>query len=134
VPRYWNWAADSAAPASAKVWSPIDGFGGNGNVTLSDPWTHCITDGPFVNLRPTYYNNDTHPHCILRDFAPGHPEVGLAEMIGFQYTPEIVAEISAIPNFVDFHGNLESRPHAVVHAGIAQGDGDMGPTTSPNGM
>lgn len=55
-------------------------------------------------------------------------------MIGFQYTPEIVAEISAIPNFVDFHGNLESRPHAVVHAGIAQSDGDMGPTTSPNGM
>ncbi|KAH8678672.1 hypothetical protein BGZ60DRAFT_525419 [Tricladium varicosporioides] len=132
---YWNWAADSAAPASAKVWSPVDGFGGNGNLTLTDTFTHCITNGPFTSLRPAYYNNDTIPHCILRDFMPAIPQASppLQEMLGFAYTQAIVDEISTTnTNFGTFHGELESRPHGAVHAGIAQGDGDMGPITSPN--
>lgn len=59
----------------------------------------------------------------------------LQEMLGFAYTQAIVDEISTTnTNFGTFHGELESRPHGAVHAGIAQGDGDMGPITSPNGV
>ncbi|RDL40017.1 uncharacterized protein BP5553_04357 [Venustampulla echinocandica] len=130
VAMYWNWAADSAAPSAAKVWSPVDGFGGNGNQSTPDvPFSKCVTDGPFTGLTLAYYNTEVRPHCLMRDFQPAHPEAGLQDMIGFQFTPEIVAEVSAYPDFSSFHGALESRPHAVVHAGVS---GDMGPATSPN--
>lgn len=122
--------ADSAAPASAKIWSPVDGFGGNGTDAATDIYTRCITDGPFTGLRPYYYSNDTIQHCITRFFQPGHPEAGLQEMIGWQYNADIIAAVNSNVNYLGFHPALEGGPHAVVHAAIA---GDMGPLTSPNG-
>jgi len=127
---YWDWAADSGAPSKAAVWDPVTGFGGNGSDTDGNALFPRVANGPLRNLRPTYVDLDVNPHYLSRNFAPGHPEANLAEMIGFQYTPEIVAEVSSQTNYRDFWNQLESRPHAVVHAGIS---GDMGPVTSPNG-
>jgi hypothetical protein len=70
----------------------------------------------------------------MRNFAPGHPEKAMPEMLGSKYSSKVVAEITALPNFLDFHVKLQIGPHPYVHAGIAGTHGDMAPTTGPNGM
>jgi hypothetical protein len=90
-------------------------------------------DGPFRNLRPTYWGLDVDPHYLSREFAPAHPEANLADMIGFQYTPAILDVVRSKPNYREFWSALEGGPHAVVHAGIGGSTGDMGPISSPNG-
>ena len=92
-----------------------------------------MTDGPFKDLRPVYKSNDTHPHCLERDFYPAIPQANLQEMLGFGYTPTVIAGVNANNDFLSFHSALEGGPHGVVHAGIGGSYGDMGPLTSPNG-
>jgi tyrosinase len=135
--RYWDWAADSGAPASADVWDPTTGFGGNGNQTTPSVFgTVCVLDGPFTVLNPVYWNNGVRPHCLQRSFAEttGDPPV---EMFGFNYTPDIVAQVSSETVYDRFNNQLENGPHAAVHQGVAggfRGLGDLGPASSPNGQ
>jgi hypothetical protein len=180
--RYWDWVADSSAPASAKVWDPVSGpishcnlsffesssagnasavlivkelarhifyvytdseitqvtgFGGNGTTTnSSDPYSYCVTDGPFTKLKLAYKSNDTHSHCLERDFYPAIPQANppLQEMLGWGYNPTVIAGVNSNTDFLSFHSALEGGPHNIVHAGIGGSYGDMGPLTSPNGM
>lgn len=133
--RYWDWVADSQAPASAAVWDPVTGFGGNGNMTSTGWGTNCVLDGPFTGLRPVYWNNAAMPHCLLRSFAPGSPEDGVPEMYGASYSPSVMASINMETTFEGFRHNLENFPHGAVHQGVGGFVGDMGPqTSSPNGQ
>ncbi|KAH7309833.1 monooxygenase [Stachybotrys elegans] len=129
---YWDWVKDSGAPASASVWDPDTGFGGDGVSPDGSPFTWCVQDGPFAGLQLAYWNGDFHPHCLQRSFQPAHPEAGLQEMIGYAYDEEIIAGVFTHTEYVEFRPRLEGTPHGAVHAGIAGGLGDMGPLTSPN--
>lgn len=130
---YWDWVKDSPAPASASVWDPETGFGGNGVSVDGSPFSYCVSDGPFVNLQPRFWGNDVRPHCLQRTFMEGHPEVGLQEMLGFAYDENVIDGLFTHTDYLSFKTPLESSPHGAVHAGIAGGTGDMGPLTSPNG-
>ena len=76
---YWDWVKDSGAPASASVWDPDTGFGGDGVSPDGSPFTWCVQDGPFAGLQLAYWTNDFHPHCLQRSFQPARPEAGLQE-------------------------------------------------------
>ncbi|KAH7304751.1 hypothetical protein B0I35DRAFT_454600 [Stachybotrys elegans] len=124
---YWDWVRDSAAPSLASVWDPVTGFGGNGSSTDG---SFCVRDGPFANLQLAYWNNDTTPHCLKRQWLDVQGPT--PEMLGIAYSQAIVTDVFTNTDFLSFHGSLESRPHAAVHAGISGYNGDMGPATSPN--
>ncbi|KAK0620103.1 monooxygenase [Immersiella caudata] len=138
---YWDWVADSAAPSKAAVFDPVTGFGGNGTAEPSnDDWvtTYCVKNGPFSNLQLKYWNADDRPHCLQRFFALGYPAgpdipEPVAEMLGDNYSPAIMAQINAENVFSDFGHGLENEPHAAVHLGVGGLAGDMGPqSSSPN--
>jgi hypothetical protein len=65
-----------------------------------------VTEGPFKDLRPDYKSNDTHPHCLERDFYPVIPQANLQEMLGFGYNPTVIAGINANNDFLSFHSTL----------------------------
>jgi tyrosinase len=92
----------------------VTGFGGNGTTTnSSDPYSYCVTDGPFTKLKLSYKSNNTHSHRL---------------------NPTIITGVNSNTDFLSFHSALEGGPHNIVHAGIGGSYGDMGPLTSPNGM
>jgi tyrosinase len=132
---YWDWSADWAAPSKAAVWDPVLGFGGNGSDSAdgNGPGKLRVADGPFRNLRPTYWNGAVDPHWLSRDWLPGFPADGQPEMIGNAYGPAIMDEVNSWTVYERFWPALESSPHGAVHAGIGGGRGDMGPVSSPNG-
>jgi hypothetical protein len=129
--RYWDWVKDSAAPASSPVWSTATGFGGNGVDTTV--WLQRCINGPLASLRPAYLSGEYRPHCVNRNFAPGYPEGGQQEMVGFNYDQSILNSVNANTRYNTFHPALEQGPHAAVHYGVSQRDADMSPFTSPNG-
>lgn len=91
-----------------------------------------MTDGPFKDLRPVYWYNDTAPHCLKRNFFPAVP--GHQEMLGWQYNEETVQGYTNLTTFEGFR-SLEGGPHGVIHFVIGGADvGDMAPLTSPNGV
>lgn len=55
------------------------------------------------------------PHYLSRDFAAAIPQAGLQEMLGWEYTPAKVAEVTVLTNYQDFWTALESKPHNIVH-------------------
>jgi len=115
------------------VWDPVTGFGGNGT-DAPGRLTQCVRDGPFRNLRPAYWNNDYQPHCLVRLWAPPQPQENLQEMFGFNYNPNQMEWVNAEATYAGFNGALENTPHAAVHFGIGQQDGDVGANNaSPNG-
>ncbi|KAK0657809.1 hypothetical protein B0T16DRAFT_386283 [Cercophora newfieldiana] len=133
IAMYWDWVADSSAPAQAAVFDPVLGFGGNGNDTTDNGGLPRIQNGPLRNLRPTYWNREVQPHWLSRDSAPGYPEFGVIEMFGYNYNQQVVDEVMAETVYDDFRRQLESRPHAAVHGGVGGGRGDMGlQDASPN--
>lgn len=131
--RYWDWTLDSLDPASSTIWDPVSGFGGNGNPNVTDndalSTRKCVTDGPFKDLRPSYVTDNYNEHCLARNWNNGTDFPG--RMLGENYTPEVVAGIQAIGNYTSYRYDLEGTPHGAIHASIG---GDMGPSTSPNGM
>ncbi len=132
--RYWDWVADSSAPSKAKVWDPVTGFGGNGNQTLTTWGTNCVLNGPFATLQLKYWNTEVRPHCLLRVFEPGYPEYGIIEMLGANYSPQVMATVNAETTYDGFRNAFENGPHGAVHQGVGNFAGDMGPQlSSPNG-
>jgi len=109
---YWDWESDWASPSLSPVWDPVLGFGGNGTLeTTNDPSTPNpnspsklrVLNGPFRSLRPTYWNDATvDPHWLSRDFAPGYPEHGQAEMIGNAYSPVVMDEVREWGSYLRF--------------------------------
>ncbi|KAI9154802.1 Tyrosinase ustQ [Paramyrothecium foliicola] len=129
---YWDWVKDSGAPASASVWNPATGFGGNGVSADGSAFSYCVPNGPFAQYRPTYWVNNTQPHCLQRAFRSGIPQANLQEMLGYAYDEDVIAGVFLYQDFLGFHTQLEFGPHSAVHTGIAGNFGDMGPPTSPN--
>ena len=131
---YWDWVADSPAPTKAAVWDPVTGFGGNGATTRDKDGRRCVTDGPFKNYRPVYYNEEVQPHCLSREWYQDDPLSNIIDMGNSSYTPEVVNGILGISVFDDFRRDLEGGPHAAIHRGVGFGSGDMGfQNASPNG-
>lgn len=77
-----------------------------------------MTEGPFKDLRPDYKSNDTHPHCLERDFYPAIPQANLQEMLGFGYNPTVIAGINANNDFLSFHSTLLEQLELKFSSGI----------------
>lgn len=134
---YWDWvaAADTKKPSKSAVFDPTTGFGGNGNVSSTDWANKCVLDGPFKkgSLSLRYWNLEVRPHCLIRVFEPGYPEYNITEMIADNYNSAALAYVNAETTFENFANALENGPHAAVHQGVGNFDGDMGPqSSSPN--
>ncbi|KAK1831521.1 hypothetical protein QBC39DRAFT_92827 [Podospora conica] len=131
---YWDWAADYRNPSKAAIFDPVTGFGGNGNVSSTAFYTQCVMDGPLTVLRPQYWNTERLPHCLTRIFTRSSP----IDMLGAEYSPEVVADVSSETDYDEFRRRLEFGPHAAIHEAIGAreprplGYGDMNPSSSPN--
>ncbi|KAI1464569.1 Di-copper centre-containing protein [Daldinia caldariorum] len=132
VAAYWDWTLDSDDTSKSSIWDPITGVGGNGSPekTVQIGWStyKCVVDGPFKDLVPAYVTNTYQPHCLRRTFNNGTEQIG--NMLSEAYTPDAVAKINALTDYVNFHNKLEGGPHGAIHSAVA---GDMMPATSPNG-
>ncbi len=132
---YWDWVADSAAPAQAAVWDPVTGFGGNGMNTGDNGPRKRVVDGPFRNFRPMHWNVGIEPHWLSRDWVG--PDGSNGEMNRLLFTPEAMAPVNAQTTYDAFRETLENGPHAAVHGGVGGGPrglGDIGfQDASPNG-
>ncbi|KAI1804823.1 Di-copper centre-containing protein [Daldinia bambusicola] len=128
---YWDWTLDSDDTAKSSIWDPITGVGGNGSpektVTIGMTTSKCVIDGPFKDLLPAYVTDTYQPHCLRRNFNDGTEHVG--DMLSEAYTPDAVAKINALTDYVNFHNKLEGGPHGAIHSAVA---GDMMPASSPN--
>ncbi|CAK1367117.1 hypothetical protein CB0940_10441 [Cercospora beticola] len=130
---YWDWTLDSPHNVSqSPIWSSKTGLGGNGNplkpVTLSDGFTrNCITDGPFHNLKVSYFGPGLEEHCLTRNFNDGTEQIG--DMLASAYKPDVVNEIQNSKDYDSYRRTLESGPHGAIHSAVG---GDLGPATSPN--
>ncbi|KAI1845478.1 hypothetical protein JX265_012423 [Neoarthrinium moseri] len=136
---YWDWTQDAYRLPYSPLLDPSPNatafsFGGNGAgecgfvpPTRPNPLLCCITSGPFVDLRPKYFNNYEQPHCLNRFFSNITQNDGWN---GQAYAPEMIANITANnTKFETFWQALESTPHGAVHGSLG---GDMVPQTSPN--
>jgi tyrosinase len=130
---YWDWVADSPAPAQASVWDPDTGFGGNGSSTDGSWLSYCVRDGPFKDWRPRWWSGEDLPHCLSRQWVRGEPLANQQEMLGYAYDANVVAGLFVNTDFQEFANWLENSPHAAVHFGVGNGQGDLAPNTSPNG-
>ncbi|GIZ48654.1 hypothetical protein CKM354_001170600 [Cercospora kikuchii] len=130
---YWDWTLDSPHNVSqSHLWSSKTGLGGNGNplktVSLSDGSTrNCVTDGPFKNLKVSYFGSSLDGHCLTRNFNNGTEQIG--DMLAFAYKPDVVAEIQGLKDYDSYRRRLESGPHGAIHSAVG---GDLIPATSPN--
>lgn len=131
---YWDWVADSPAPAQASVWDPITGFGGNGSSPDGSWYSYCVPDGPFKDWHPRWYSGEDIPHCLQRQWVEAEPLANQQEMLGFAYDANVIAGLFVNDEFQNFASWLEGGPHSAVHFGVGKGLGDLAPQTSPNGM
>jgi hypothetical protein len=92
---------------------------------------HCVTEGPFSDLRAKYYDNifenpndELLPRCLSRGFADG------ATFSGDLFSPEVMKELFSKTTFDDFLFYLERTPHNGIPLGIR---GDFLTYTAPYG-
>jgi tyrosinase len=122
---YWDWVKDSSTPASSSIWDPATGLGGDGMSTDD----HCVQDGPFVGIQFRYWDKETSPHCLRRQFFQGFPESALPEMLGFEYNETVFAGLLTHIAYSPFRLSFERGPHSAVHAGVG---GDLARNSSTN--
>jgi len=134
---YWDWVADSAAPQNSVVWDAVTGFGGNGVSDGTNGPRKRVTNGPFKDYKPQYWNDEVSSHWLSRDWMPADAENSGIAINGDDYTAAKVAEATALTSYDAFRAKLEDGPHAAVHLGVGGGGrglGDMGTqNASPNG-
>lgn len=53
--RYWNWALDWEDVTKSPIFNDTNGFGGNGNASIKEPFLYgyCLTEGRFSRLKAT---------------------------------------------------------------------------------
>jgi tyrosinase len=131
--RYWDWPLDWENPAKSPVFDSELGFGGNGdpNAPKSVGSGHCVTEGPFSDLRAKYYDNiftnpndELLPRCLSRGFADGDT------FSGAKFSPEVMTELFSKTTFDEFLFYLEKVPHNGIPLGI---QGDFLTYTAPYG-
>ncbi|KAK1963248.1 Di-copper centre-containing protein, partial [Colletotrichum sublineola] len=108
---YWDWTLDWENFLESPVFSNVTGFGGNGNSSapLGVGEGHCVTDGPFADLRPLYYESQTQPHCLSR---------GFTDFPGKNVNPEAVEKCLGQKNYDAFFLAVEKGPHDMAPDGI----------------
>lgn len=104
------------------------GFGGNGNVSLKEPFLdgYCLTDGPFGRLEMPYIGADYKPHCLSRGFPTDEKAARLSQSL----RPEALEGILSVLDYESLNSGLENGPHLAVPKIIR---GDFQYFTAPNG-
>lgn len=116
--------------AKSPIWDTKTGFGGNGNKSAetSVAYGHCVTDGPFANLKVLYFADKFEPHCLSRGFQSGER---LARLFGSHVRPEALEVVLQAADYDTFNMALEKGPHDGVVKSVR---GDLARKTAPNGM
>ncbi|TGO13041.1 hypothetical protein BTUL_0078g00500 [Botrytis tulipae] len=106
---YWDWTLDWTDFHSSPLWDPHTGFGGSGNTSaaVSVGRGHCVTDGPFTELRPLYYDRDIQQHCLSRAFRTGET----LELAMSKISPAAVEAVLARQDYQNFTFWLEKDTH-----------------------
>lgn len=114
---YWDEEADAGAFSSSAIFSPTNGFGGNG---VGE--NNCIQTGPFANYTlhtgPSYDNTD---HCISRQ---------IDDDASRGSSTENVNACLAEQKFATAWPCIEGSPHSGGHNGVG---GEMGNAISSPG-
>ncbi|KAH7391523.1 hypothetical protein BKA64DRAFT_756677 [Cadophora sp. MPI-SDFR-AT-0126] len=125
---YWDWSLDWLDLANSSIWSPTTGFGPNGDISL--PVTvgrgHCVTSGPFRNLRPIMYNHTYEQHCLSRGFRDGEMEGRLPSE---PFSPESIGGMMRNETYGGFIRRVEFLLHNRMHEAIG---GDFLALTAAN--
>lgn len=115
--------------AHSCIWDRATGFGGDGEVagasTVGDG--RCVTDGPFTQLQPTWYDDAYIPHCLSRGFRDGDI---VGRLPNSEFSPEWMGHIMRSPNYTTVIRHIELYLHNVIHHAIA---GDFLVVTAANG-
>lgn len=106
--RYWDEQRDAGHFSTSDIFSPRDGFGGDGH-----GMDNCIKDGPFagyvLTIGPGYSNTE---HCITRSI---NDDVSAAA--GSRSIEECLRQ----PNFANAWPCIETNPHTAGHRGVGAG-------------
>ena len=128
---YWNWALDWESIPSSPIFSVTTGFGGTGSASSSNEEEilsgHCVTTGPFANLRVLYLDETLQPHCLSRGFVTSEEELVRLEK---KVSPEAVERFLEMPDYDAFNIGLEEGSHAGIPYIIR---GDFSLFTAPFG-
>lgn len=111
------------------MWDNKDGFGGNGDSSIGDPFFqgYCVVDGPFAKLQVLYVGADFKPHCLSRGFEGGQKLARLGQGL----KPEVLEEVLSLPDYEAFNLGLEDGPHLNIPKII---HGDFKFFTAPYGV
>ncbi|OHF02032.1 hypothetical protein CORC01_02611 [Colletotrichum orchidophilum] len=125
---YWDWSLDWESLADSPVFSNTTGFGGNGDSSAPESvgGGHCVTDGPFYDLKLAIFGLEEDRHCLSRGFADGNV---MGRLNGDKVKPAVIEEILRQPDYASFFGKLEDGPHNQIPNGI---QGDFIKFTAPN--
>lgn len=126
---YWDWTLDADDLAHSTVFSPENGFGGDGDPqgakTVGNSG-RCVVDGPFSDIEAKFYDTKLLPHCLSRGF---HDDEGtLGHIDGHDITPESIEQVLQIDTYEEFVAQLESKVHDAIPFGIG---GDFETFTAP---
>ena len=126
---YWDWTLDSTALEVSPIFSPTSGFGGDGDpdgdITVGRTG-RCVTDGPFSDIRASYYDVKELPHCLSRGFRDDAGNLG--HMSGSDVSPASIEEALQLGDYESFVVALEKRVHDAIPFGIG---GDFETFTAP---
>ena len=127
--RYWDWTLDWEDLAHSPVFSSEHGFGGDGdsNGAQSVGGGHCVTSGPFADLKLPFFNGDDHEHCLSRGFQDKNGTVG--RISGDDVRPGTIEDILRENDYEAFYLALEHKSHNAIPVGIG---GDFMKFTAPN--
>lgn len=126
---YWDWALDWEDITKSPVLDYTNGFGGNGNTSIKEPFLDgfCLTEGPFSRLEMPYIGADYKPHCLSRGF----PNREKLARLGQDLRPEALGKVLSLTDYESFNLGLENGPHLAVPKMIR---GDFQYFTAPNGL
>lgn len=106
--RYWDEVHDAGHFSASDVFSPRDGFGGDG----AGP-DDCIQDGPFaeyiLHMGPGYSNTE---HCITRS---------INDNVSNAASLHRIQECLQQPDFANAWPCIEAAPHIAGHRGVGAG-------------
>ena len=126
--RYWNWALDWQDMTRSPILDDTNGFGGNGNASIKEPFLegYCLTEGPFSRLETFYIGADYKPHCLSRGFPSPEKLARLSQDL----RPEALEKLLSLTDYESFNLGLEKGPHLAMPKIIR---GDFQYFTAPNG-
>lgn len=127
IHRYWDWSLDYRSLTSSPIWSVHDGFGPSGSSSPSVANGLCVSEGPFANWTPAYYEGNYHPHCLSRGFLD---EATVSRVGNITVRPDILQDvIRKESRYFDFLLAVETMSHLTIPYVV---QGDFSKVTAPN--